>query len=249
MALPLLSILFFVGLIYAVWEALSLAGALPQIILPTPLQVAQDFGVEFASGDLLANVATTLQEALAGFLLAAVVAGALGYVIAHVRPLELLAAPFIGASQGIPVVAVAPIIILLVRAQLPRTVLICAVVVFFPLLINTITGLRSIERDLRDVARVFGATRLQTLRYLELPVAAPILLSGVKLGLTLSITGAIVGEFLASDSGLGFMINSAVASFQVADRYVALITLAALSMALYGLVTLLERIILQWQDA
>lgn len=247
--LPLCSILFFAGLIYVLWEAVTRVGLLPDIILPTPLQVAQEFGVELSSGDLLANTLVTLQEALGGFVLAAALAGLTGYVIAHVRPLEILAAPFVGASQGIPVVAVAPIVILLLQATLWRNVVICAVVVFFPLLITTITGLRGIERDLRDVARVFGASRLQTLRHLELPLAAPSLLAGVKLGLTLSITGAIVGEFLGSDSGLGFMINNAVANFEVSIRYVALITLAALSMLLYGLVTLLERIILQWQDA
>ena len=248
-ALPVFSLLLFAGLLYAVWELLSLARVVPDFILPTPLQVAQDFGLELSRGDLLANAGVTLQEALGGFALAAVVAGVLGYAIAHLRPLEVLVAPFIAASQAIPVVAVAPIIILLLGAGLLPKVLIGAVVVVFPLLITVVTGLRGVGRDYHDVARVFGASRLQTLLLVELPLAAPTLLGGLKLGLTLSIMGAVVGEFVAADSGLGFMIANAVGNFEASARYVALIALAILSIALFGLVTLLERTLLRWQDA
>ena len=243
-----LSALFCVGLIYVIWEAAVLARVLPQIVLPTPLQVLQTFRDELASGDLLANAGVTLREALGGFVLAAAIAGVLGYLIAQVRPLELLVAPFIAASQGVPAVAVAPIVILLLGSGLWPKLVICAVVVVFPLLVATVTGLRGIERDYRDVARVFGASRLQMLRYVELPLAAPVLLGGLKLGLTLSITGAVVAEFVASDAGLGFMVNTAINSFEVSTRYVALITLAVLSASMYGLVTLLERILQQWLD-
>ena len=248
-ALPVFSLLLFAGLLYAVWELLSLARVVPDFILPTPLQVAQDFGLELSRGDLLANAGVTLQEALGGFALAAVVAGVLGYVIAHLRPLEVLVAPFIAASQAVPVVAVAPIIILLLGAGLLPKVLICAVVVVFPLLITVVTGLRGVGRDYHDAARVFGASRLQTLLLVELPLAAPTLLGGLKLGLTLSIMGAVVGEFVAADSGLGFMISNAVGNFEASTRYVALIALAILSITLFGLVTLLERTLLRWQDA
>jgi NitT/TauT family transport system permease protein len=246
--LPVFSLLLFVGLLYATWELISLAHVVPDFILPAPLQVAQDFGLELSRGNLLANAGVTLQEALGGFALAAALAGVLGYAIAYLRPLEVLVAPFLAASQAIPVVAVAPIIILLLGAGLLPKVLICAVVVVFPLLITVVTGLRSVGRDYHDVARVFGASRLQTLLLVELPLAAPTLLGGLKLGLTLSIMGAVVGEFVAADSGLGFMINSAVGNFEVSTRYVALIALAILSIALFGLVTLLERILLRWQD-
>jgi NitT/TauT family transport system permease protein len=128
-------------------------------------------------------------------------------------------------------------------------VLIGAVVVVFPLLITVVTGLRGVGRDYHDAARVFGASRLQTLLLVELPLAAPTLLGGLKLGLTLSIMGAIVGEFVAADSGLGFMISNAVGNFEASTRYVALIALAILSITLFGLVTLLERTLLRWQDA
>src|SRR5918911_610943 len=117
-ALPVFSLLLFTSLLYAAWELISLAHVVPDFILPTPLQVAQDFGLELTRGDMLANAGVTLQEALAGCALAAAVAGVLGYLLAHLRPLEVLVAPFIATSQAIPVVAVAPLIIFLLGGRL-----------------------------------------------------------------------------------------------------------------------------------
>jgi len=247
--LPLFSLLLFAGLIYAVWEAVSRAGLVDAYILPSPALVAQEFWIELTDGTLPANAVVTLQEALSGFALAAVIAGVAGYVIAHIRPLEALAAPFIAASQAVPVVAVAPLLILLLGGGLWSKTIICAVVVVFPLLITVVTGLRGVERDYHDVARVFGASRLQTITLVELPLAAPTLLSGLKLGLTLSIIGAVVGEFVQADSGLGFLINSASGNFVAAPKYAALIALILLSITLFGCVTLLERVVLRWRDA
>ncbi|PZS09729.1 MAG: ABC transporter permease [Chloroflexi bacterium] len=244
----LLSVLFCSILVYLLWEAACLAQVLPQIVLPTPLQVLQTLRTELATGDLQANMIVTLKESLGGFLLAAVIAGACGYLIAHARPLELLVAPFVAASQGVPAVAIAPIVILLLGSGLWPKVVICAAVVLFPLLVTTVTGLRGIGQDYRDVAHVFGASRLQMLRYVEIPLAAPVLLSGLKLGLTLSITGAVVAEFVAADAGLGFMLNTAINTFEVSTRYVALLTLAVLSASMFGAITLLERIVQQWQE-
>jgi NitT/TauT family transport system permease protein len=108
--------------------------------------------------------------------------------------------------------------------------------------------LRSVGREYLDVARVFGASRWQTLLAVQLPLAAPVLLAGLKLGLTLSITGAVVAEFVASDAGLGFMVNTAINSFEVSTRYVAVLTLATLSAVLFGLFTLIERIAQRWVE-
>jgi NitT/TauT family transport system permease protein len=154
----------------------------------------------------------------------------------------------VAAIQGIPAVAIAPIILLLFSGSLLPKVIICAVVVLFPLLVTTITALKGVGSDYLDVARVFGASRLQTLLAVQLPLAAPVLLAGIKLGVTLSITGAVVAEFVASDAGLGFMVNTAVNSFEVSTRYVAVLTLATLSAILFGTFTLIERIVEQWVD-
>ncbi len=245
---PLLSLGLFAGLIYAVWEAVCLAGVAPVYILPTPLTVAQEFAYELGSGDLLSNAGVTLQEVLCGFAIAVGIAGVCGYVIAHVRLLDALVTPFIAASQAVPIQAVAPIIILLLGVGLAPKVFISALIAVFPMLINTITGLRGVGRDYHDVARVFGASRLQTLWYLELPLASPVLFSGLKIGLTLSLTGALVGEFLAADAGLGFMINTANSGSDVARAFVGLIATVFISVFLFGLVTIVERTTVRWLD-
>jgi NitT/TauT family transport system permease protein len=246
--LSLVSIVLCICLLLLLWELVALAGVFPSIVLATPLQVWHSFGVELQSGNLLFNAGVTLREAFLGFLLAALVAGPVGYVIVQVRLLELLITPFVAAAQGVPAVAIAPIILLLLSGDLLPKVIICATVVVFPLLVTTITALRGVGREYLDVARVFGASRLQTLLAVQLPLAAPVLLAGLKLGLTLSITGAVVAEFVASDAGLGFMVNTAINSFEVSTRYVAVVTLATLSAVLFGLFTLIERIVEQWVD-
>jgi NitT/TauT family transport system permease protein len=246
--LSLVSIVLCICLLLLLWELVALAGVFPSIVLATPLQVWHSFGVELQSGNLLFNAGVTLREAFLGFLLAALVAGPVGYLIVQVRLLELLITPFVAAAQGVPAVAIAPIILLLLSGDLLPKVIICATVVVFPLLVTTITALRGVGREYLDVARVFGASRLQTLLAVQLPLAAPVLLAGLKLGLTLSITGAVVAEFVASDAGLGFMVNTAINSFEVSTRYVAVVTLATLSAVLFGLFTLIERIVEQWVD-
>jgi NitT/TauT family transport system permease protein len=243
-----LSLVVCAAVVYAIWEIASLSGSLSPIVLPAPIDVFRAFGPELSNGDLQTNTLVTLREALGGLFLAAAIAAVVGYLVAHLRPLELLVTPFVAASQGVPVVAIAPIIILLLGSGTWPKVAISASVAVFPLLITTVTGLRSIQREYRDVALVFGASPLQMLWYVELPFASPFLLSGLKLGFTLSITGAVVGEFVAADAGLGFMVNTAINTFEVATRYVALITLAGLSIGMFALATLLERIVHQWID-
>lgn len=246
--LSLLSVAVCVGLLLLLWELVTLAGLFPTIVLATPSQVWQSFVSELQSGNLLFNTGITLREAFLGFLLAALVAGPTGYLIVQVRLLELLITPFVAAAQGVPAVAIAPIILLLLSGNLLPKVIICATVVVFPLLVTTIAALRSVGREYLDVARVFGASRLQTLVRVQLPLASPVLVAGLKLSLTLSITGAVVAEFVASDAGLGFMVNTAINSFEVSTRYVAVLTLATLSAFLFGLFTLIERLVEQWVD-
>lgn len=243
-----LSFLLFAAVVYGLWEGVSLSRVVPIFILPTPLQVVQAFRDEIANGDLLANTVVTAEEALYGFLIALVVGGVGGYAIAHVHVLDLLATPFIAASQAIPIVAVAPLLILLLQTGILSKVVISAIIAVFPLLVATVAALRGVDRDLLDVARVFGASRARILFRVELPLATPTLLSGMKIGLALAITGATVGEFVSANSGLGFMINSAINNFEVATRYVALLTLVILSISLYGLFSSLERIVSRWYD-
>jgi NitT/TauT family transport system permease protein len=126
-------------------------------------------------------------------------------------------------------------------------VLICALTVFFPVLVNTLVGLREVPQDLRELMRSFKASPGQTLRYLELPASLPVFLGGLRVGATLSVIGAIVGELVGSDRGLGFLINVGRGQYDTALVFVAVLTLMVLAASLYGLILLLESRLLAWQ--
>jgi NitT/TauT family transport system permease protein len=126
-------------------------------------------------------------------------------------------------------------------------VLICALIVFFPVLINTVVGVRSVPEDLRELMRSLQATRWQTIAQLEVPAALPVLLGGLRIGATLSVIGAVVGEFVGADQGLGFLVSLGRGLYDTALVYVAVFTLIGMALTLYGAVVLLERRLLSWQ--
>lgn len=228
------------------WKWLVVARDIPAFILPPPERVAARFASAVADGTWWSETRVTLGESLLGFALALVVASVLGYLLAHIPLLERLIGPYIPASQALPIIAIAPLLILwLGYGQAPK-VAAAALMVFFPMLINIISGLRRIEPSLREVAQVYGANRWQTLRHVEVPLAMPTILSGVKISFTLAITGATVAEFMGADHGLGVLLNVSRGLFDTALLFVALITLVVLAMLAYGLVTVLERVLIRW---
>ena len=230
---------------WLLWDALARLSGFPPFILPLPGQVWVRFLAVLANGQLAYHAAITLGEVLAGLGLGLSLASALGYVIAKSPALERLLTPYIVASQAVPIVAVAPLLVIWFGSGLRSKVLICALIVFFPILINTVLGLRSVEPDLRDLLRSLRASAWQTFTKLELPAALPILLGGLKVGATLSVIGAVVGEFVGADRGLGFLINFAKGQYDTALVFVAVIALIAIALGLYGVVTLLERLVLR----
>jgi NitT/TauT family transport system permease protein len=147
------------------------------------------------------------------------------------------------------VVAIAPLLVIWFGPGMLSKMLICALIVFFPVLVNTIIGLRSVSRDLRDLMRSLQATRWQTFRLLEAPAAMPVFLGGLRVGATLAVIGAVVGEFIGADRGLGFMINRARGQYDTALVFVAILALAVMALSLYGLVLAAEKRLLAWQES
>lgn len=231
----------------AIWEAVARWSGLPAFILPGPGAVARRLGEVLADGWLLRNTGVTLGEVLGGLALGLVVATTLGYLIAKSPLLERVLTPYIVASQAVPIVAIAPLLVLWFGVGLQSKVLICALIVFFPLLINTVLGLRAVEPDLRDLMRSLRATRWQLLVKLEVPAALPVWLGGLRVGATLAVVGAVVGEFVGADRGLGFLINFGRGQYDTALVFVAAGTLVLLALALYGAVAALERVLLRWK--
>jgi NitT/TauT family transport system permease protein len=210
--------------------------------------VAARFWQVLVDGSLALHAAFTLTEVLLGLLAGTSLAVALGYMVAKSRLFERLASPYLVASQAVPVVAIAPLLVIWFGAGMFSKVLICALIVFFPVLVNTVVGVRAVPRPLHDLMGSLRARRSQVLRYLEIPAALPILLGGLRIGATLSVIGAVVGELVGSDRGLGFLVNAARGRYDTALVFVAVLTLIVLALALYGIVALLERKLLSWQE-
>ena len=237
-----------VAIALSAWALASLLGDFPSFILPSPGLVWRRLLGVLADGSLLRHTGVTLAEVLLGLAMGVSVATTLGYFLAKSPAVERLLSPYIVASQAVPIVAIAPLLVIWFGPGMFSKVLICALIVFFPVLVNTIVGLRSVPEDLRDLMRSLMATSWQTFRLLEAPAALPVFFGGLRVGATLSVIGAVVGEIVGADSGLGFMINRARGQYDTALVFVAVFALILMALVLYGIVVLLERTFLSWWD-
>jgi NitT/TauT family transport system permease protein len=229
------------------WQVIVSLGNFPAFILPSPGLVAERLLEVLKDGSLLRHTGVTLGEVLAGLTLGLGTAVVLGYLLAKSRRLEQILSPYIVASQSVPVVAIAPLLVIWLGPGILSKVLITALIVFFPILVNIIVGVRSVSSDLYDLMRSFQASRWQILRFLEIPAAMPVFLGGLRIGATLAVIGAVVGEFVGADRGLGFLINVGRGMYDTALVFVAIFTLVAMALVIYGLVSLIEKRFLAWQ--
>ncbi len=240
------SAIFALAFFLALWQAVVWVGNYPAYILPSPLQVAVRFWEAVNSGILVSNTLVTLGEMALGFALGAGGGLLLGYLLYKLRLLERLLAPYIAASQALPIVAIAPLLVLWFGFGLLPKVLVCAIIVFFPITVSVVSGLLGIERDLLEVADLFGASAWQKLYLVELPLAARSIFAGLRISVTLTATGAVVGEFVSPSAGLGYLLNYSSVNLDASLRFVALFTLVALATTAYALVGWLERRVLRW---
>jgi len=229
------------------WKALVMLRNYPPFILPAPELVLQRLITELSAGTLRHHATLTLIESLGGFGLALAVSLVLAYILAHARRLERIVAPQLAATQAVPVVAIAPLIILWVGADIRSKILVAALVTFFPILSSSVVALRSVPRELKEMAKISGANRRQTFWHVELPLAAPGIFGGIKAGLALATTGAVVGEFVGARDGLGALINISRGLFDTPLMFVALITLAALTLSFYLVAVALEWALVRWE--
>ncbi len=241
--IPLLALLIAV----AVWEAITRLSGLPAFILPPPGEVLDRMRDALADGTLIRHAAATLSEVVVGLVLGLSVATLLGYAVGKSALLERVLSPYIVASQSIPIVAIAPLLVIWFGPGRLSKVLICALIVFFPVLVNTVVGFRSVPAELYDLMRSLRASRVQVLLKLEIPAAMPVLLGGLKIGATLSVIGAVIGEFVGADRGLGFLINVGDGLYDTPLVFVAVLTLVAMAMTLYAIVATVERRMLSWR--
>ncbi len=235
------------ALALALWELLVWVGEYPPFILPSPGRVWDKFLAVAADGTLWRHTRITLLEIAGGLSLGLTVALVIGYGLAKFPLLERLLSPYIVASQSVPVVAIAPLVVIWFGFGELSKVLVCALTVFFPMLVNTVIGIRSVEPDLMALMQSLRATRWQTFRLLEVPAALPVLFGGLKVAVTLAVIGAVVGEFVGADRGLGFLLNLARGILDTPLLFVALFTLILIALSLYLAVSWLELWLLRWQ--
>lgn len=229
------------------WQFLVTIKALPGYQLPAPIAVWNEFISWVQDGKLWPHIWTTTIEVLSGLSAGVLFALIFGYLIAHSPMLEDFLSPIIVALQSTPVVAYAPLLVLWFPGVTSKTIT-SALIVFFPMLMSTVVGIRNVPPTLIDLMRVSQATRWQTFIKLEVPAALPVLLSGLKTGATLSVIGAVVGELISGSAGLGHLVRLGLSQYDIPLVFVAVILLATLAFALYRVVAAVERHLLRWQQ-
>jgi NitT/TauT family transport system permease protein len=200
-----LAILVFAAALFAWWGIVRALG-LSALVLPTPYEVAQSLVESTASGLLLTHLWVTLSEVILGFLLGSFVGIALGTLAAHSPLIRTIINPYILASQAMPKLALAPIMVIWLGFGIAPKVVITALICFFPLLENTIIGLTSANPYQVELFRVLTASRWQTFYKLQIPSALPVIFAGLRVAITLAVVGAVVGEYVGANRGLGALI-------------------------------------------
>jgi len=230
----------------AVWEGLVRLFAIPAFILPAPTSIFLALYRGFASSLYVDHMWITLAETLMGFVLGTVLAFALGIAVALSRRVEYFLYPFIIMFQAMPKVALAPLIVIWFGIGLTSKVVSAALVAFFPLMVNTIVGLRSADEDRVNLMRSLAATRGQIFWMLQLPNALPYIFAGLEIAMIFALIGAIVAEFVGAQSGLGMLMQSMNFTMDVAGQFSVLLILSVVGLALNAIVTEVRRRVLFW---
>jgi NitT/TauT family transport system permease protein len=234
------SIVLLVVLLLA-WEAACGILGLSKLVLPPPSAVAQSLWQGLASGYFWPHLRTTALELVLGVLTGCVIGFGAGVALAESATLRRLLMPYVVASQVIPKLALAPLFVLWFGFGMTSTVVITALICFFPLLENTLTALQQVAPERLELFRMLGATRAQTLWRLKLPSGLPGILAGVRVAVVLALVGAVVGEFIGASRGLGALVIASQGTMDTSLMFAVLVLIAALGMFAYHATLLLER--------
>jgi NitT/TauT family transport system permease protein len=239
---------FFVFL-FAWWFFTAVAPILPASFLPVPAAVWDDLVILFESGQVYDNTLFTVQNFFIGFLLAAVVSIPAGILLGSSRLIELFVAPPIWAAYAVPRIALAPLFILIFGLGAPSKIAIVFLMAAFPIVINTMQGVKEVNPSLLRVGMVYGASRWEAARTIVLPSALPYILAGVRLGAAGAIAGALIGEFVGSFEGLGLLLARAAFNFEVSRALALVAIVVVLAQLLMSLVQLLKKKAAPWDDS
>ncbi|WP_371152207.1 ABC transporter permease [Buchananella felis] len=229
------------ALLLAAWAWASGSGAVAPFLLPSPARVLTHLLASF-TGTIAPAAWETLRAALIGCAAAVVVAAPLAYVIWRWRWADAALSPYLAASQAVPAIALAPLLAVWLGYGLTPTVVLCALIVFFPIFVATLNALRGIDPDLLDAARLDGTTPAQLLIHIQAPLALPGFMSGLRAGFPLSITGAVVGEFVLGGKGMGMLLTAQRQAANTAGMFATILVLAVMASLFYVALQILEHL-------
>jgi NitT/TauT family transport system permease protein/putative hydroxymethylpyrimidine transport system permease protein len=226
------------------WELYADLGGIDQFLLPAPSDIASSLWTD--RGLLWDNFTVTAGEVLLGIAVSLAAGVALALAIHLSKTLRRATYPLLVASQTVPIVIVAPLLVAWLGYDLGPKLAIVGLICFFPVVVTTLDGLAGVDPDLRKLMRTLDASRLQTLRHVEAPAALPALLSGAKIAVTVAVIGAVLAEQAGSSNGLGHLILQSIPQFETARSWAAVVVLAAFAIALFAGLALAERRLVPW---
>jgi len=228
----------------AVWQGAVVLFAVPAWKLPAPSAIAAELVASRAL--YLKHTWVTLMEVMLGFGAALATGVLLATLIAYYRTLQRAVYPLVIASQTIPIIVIAPLLLIWVGYGIAPKIIVVILIAFFPITVNTVDGLRSVDTDMVNMMRTLGASRRQIFTKVQVPTAMPFLFSGTKIAVTFSVIGAVIGEWVGASAGLGYLTRISVPLFLTARSFGAVLLLAAMGIILFVSVALLERLLLPW---
>lgn len=232
------------GALLLTWILITTVFKIPDYLLPSPISVVRRASLEWRI--LLSQTSYTLIEIVAGFLGGILIGIPMAFAVVLSRRVERVVLPMVVASQAIPKVAIAPILVIWLGFGLFPKIVISFLIAFFPVLVSTITGLKSVETEMIDLVRSMGASTTKIMLRVRLPSALPQIFSGLKVAIALAVVGAIVGEFVGSDRGLGYLLLTATGALDGPLVWAALLVLIGLGILLFQIVAAIERVAIRW---
>lgn len=238
-----LSILLGLGAL-AVWQLVTFFFSIQRWLLPSPWDVLR--ALVSSRSLIIRHTWVTVEEALVGFAIAVLVGFAIAVVIVNWRLAERALYPYVIASQAVPIIAIAPVLVVWFGFGLLPKVIVIVLITFFPVAINTVDGLRKVDSEMITLMRSLGATRWQIFRMIELPSAMPSFFSGAKIAAAISVIGAILGEWVGASEGLGYLITRSSAQYLTARVFAVILILSVLGIFLFYMVSYIERLMTPW---
>ena len=232
-------------LMVVAWQVIVHLAGLPEYLMPVPTEVARSLGRDWTS-ILGSAMLTTIKEVLIGFVLATAIGIGIAVALHLCGPLRRALYPLLIASQTVPVVVLAPILVILFGYGIVPKLIIVALICFFPIVVNGLDGLRSVDAEFIQMMRTLEAGRWAIFKRVEFPAALPHIFSGMRIAATFASIGAVFGEWSGSNAGLGYVMLEATPNLQTARIFAAITILTAISIVLFGAVSIAERVIAPW---